>query len=494
MAAWEPLDDLFERAIDENGILGDVLIDQRRPEKSRLHKNAGHKPAGSPEGGQFTADGDSGSSGDAGSDPDPSEFLGDMPKTRGRLACAAHALKVLKERGLEKLHALSSVIMRADVIPIASDVAREALLKGAGQSNPLQGVPLQDVAVIASKALAWAWTKIKKKLGKAMPDDMEPADAVLEVAALLAEMMDVPGLELPSREEIVHRLTQHDKKSALRKNVTDESGHEHASDTGQFTSGGGGGKESEDKETARAEKEAVLKKKVAERLRQIDEASKEAHAKWEAAISAAEKAGDVRGALDLRLNHKPPSLEAERKQAWNDLPGDAFRTSDPAQGDLYAKHVEGDRWLVNDEGWISTYREESVREIFDGEIPGYDPPNHARTQERIDNSRRLELEFPLDKESVAKVQLTRNLQIVPKGTVKKAMNLTSAQAAEALWEGLPHELAKPRTIDGERVWVKRINSGFAVMNDGTNSKVIQAKKARTEGASDKSRSAPPDDE
>ncbi len=174
--------------------------------RNRL-KAAGHKPAGSSTGGQFTSGGGGGGAAVPGSGA-VSTVLAGLPNKKSYRKRAAAALKVAKEKAVGALQRLSAVIIKADVIPIASDFAREALLKGAGSSNALQGVPLQDVAVIATKALAWAWTKAKKKMGikSTEGDEVSPVAAVHVVMELLYEMMDSPDLPMPSEADIEKAL------------------------------------------------------------------------------------------------------------------------------------------------------------------------------------------------------------------------------------------------------------------------------------------------
>ncbi len=177
--------------------------------RNRL-KAAGHKPAGSSSGGQFTSGGGGGGAAAPGSGA-VSTVLAGLPNKKSYRKRAAAALKVAKEKAVGVLQRLSAVIIKADVIPIASDFAREALLKGAGSSNALQGVPLQDVAVIATKALAWAWTKAKKKMGIKAADmddgnEVTPVQAVHVVMELLYEMMDSPDLPMPSEADIEKAL------------------------------------------------------------------------------------------------------------------------------------------------------------------------------------------------------------------------------------------------------------------------------------------------
>ncbi len=177
--------------------------------RNRL-KAAGHKPAGSATGGQFTSGGGGGGAAAPGSGA-VSTVLAGLPNKKSYRRRAAAALKVAKEKAVGALQRLSAVIIKADVIPIASDFAREALLKGAGSSNALQGVPLQDVAIIATKALAWAWTRAKKKMGIKAADmddgnEVTPVQAVHVVMELLYEMMDSPDLPMPSEAEIEKAL------------------------------------------------------------------------------------------------------------------------------------------------------------------------------------------------------------------------------------------------------------------------------------------------
>ncbi len=175
--------------------------------RNRL-KAAGHKPAGSSSGGQFTSGSGGGGGAAAPGSGAVSTVLAGLPNKKSYRKRAAAALKVAKEKAVGILQRLSAVIIKADVIPIASDFAREALLKGAGSSNALQGVPLQDVATIATKALAWAWTRAKKKMGikSTEGDEVSPAQAVHVVMELLYEMMDSHDLPMPSEAEIEKAL------------------------------------------------------------------------------------------------------------------------------------------------------------------------------------------------------------------------------------------------------------------------------------------------
>ncbi len=251
----------------------------------------------------------------------------------------------------------------------------------------------------------------------------------------------------------------------------------HEGNPGQFASGGSSAsEESQEPSTPRSSKETAAKKRVAEDYAALNSKDAAAYKEWEEKLQQ----GGLRAA-----GPQPKSSSAEYVRLFRDLPGDAVESVDPAHDEMFAKHLEGDTWLLYDDGMVTRRSEHSLRIILGGEIKGHDAPNHALTQKRIDTSRRLANDFPTTREGAAALELTSDLELVPAGSSRKNLKLLGTRAAEALWEGLPHELAKPRTINGEKVWVKRINDAFAVISDGTNQKIASSKKARVGGGPDR---------
>lgn len=214
-----------------------------------------------------------------------------------------------------------------------------------------------------------------------------------------------------------------------------------------------------------SEKEAAHKGRVVGKIKQALDSEAQAERDGQARLDAAHASGDKDAwrRLLFTLNRRGDTSadRLELRKLYHQLPGDAYEPRSKVRDGLSAKHLEGDTWIVNDDGFVHPRSEANTRLVFGGEIPGHDPPDHAKELAKIDNARRLEKEFPQTKESLKAFRLTKDLRLIPADSAEKGYKLRTRQAQELLWDGLPVEMEKRR---GDNV-VKHLNGVFALVGN-----------------------------
>lgn len=87
-----------------------------------------------------------------------------------------------------------------DVIPNAFDHARNALF-----TTTVPGVPVNDIALVLSKVVSWAWKKAKSNVSKSMPTQ-DRKEMIREITRMFYEMLDLPeDTPLPTDKQLEKR-------------------------------------------------------------------------------------------------------------------------------------------------------------------------------------------------------------------------------------------------------------------------------------------------
>lgn len=133
------------------------------------------------------------------------ENKGKIAKLREKVVHAAQIAKAVGIRVMQDVITTLGTGGAEAVLPVAQDFAKITFAK----PDPIAaaiGIGTNDLLPIASKMLAWCYTKARVKLGFTANAEPDEVDAVLKLVRLIHEMLGYPDADLPSREEVEARL------------------------------------------------------------------------------------------------------------------------------------------------------------------------------------------------------------------------------------------------------------------------------------------------